>query len=47
MTGTTTTSAFRDAGLSALVALGLFGPMIGLKTESAPGGLYLVPRVIE
>ena len=44
MTGTTTTSAFRDAGLSALVALGLFGPMIGLKTESAPGGLYLVPR---
>ena len=34
----------KDAGISALVALGLFGPMIGLKTESAPTGLFLVPR---
>ncbi len=38
------TSAFRDAGLSALVALGLFGPMIGLRTEAGPTGLFLVPR---
>jgi len=34
----------KDAGLSALVALGLFGPMIGLKTESGATGLFLVPR---
>ncbi len=34
----------RDAGISALVALGLFGPMIGLKTESFNGPLELVPR---
>ena len=35
----------RDAFLSALVALGLFGPMIGLRTESFGGGpLELVPR---
>jgi branched-chain amino acid transport system permease protein len=36
--------ALRDAGLSALVALGLFGPMIGLKTEEGARSLYLVPR---
>ncbi len=34
----------RDAGLSGLVAVGLFGPMIGLKTESGATGLFLVPR---
>ncbi len=34
----------KDAGLSALVALGLFGPMIGLKTEAGATGLFLVPR---
>jgi len=34
----------RDAGISALVALGLFGPMIGLKTESGATGLFLVTR---
>ena len=34
----------RDAGVSALVALGLFGPMIGLKTEAGATGLFLVPR---
>ncbi|MDP9095322.1 MAG: high-affinity branched-chain amino acid ABC transporter permease LivM [Pseudomonadota bacterium] len=34
----------RDAGLSALVALGLFAPMIGLLTVSAPGGLFLQTR---
>ena len=36
--------ALRDAGLSALVALGLFTPMIGLLTESGPQGLYLTTR---
>ena len=38
------TPALKDATISALVALGLFGPMIGLKTETASAGLYLVPR---
>jgi len=38
------TRHLRDAGLSALVALGLFGPMIGLRTESTGGPLFLVPR---
>ena len=38
------TGAFRDAGLSALVALGLFGPMLGLRTEASATGLYLLPR---
>ncbi len=37
-------AALRDAGLSALVALGLFGPMLGLRTEASATGLYLVPR---
>ena len=39
-------AALRDAGLSALVALGLFGPMIGMVTESAPDGLYLRYRPV-
>ncbi len=34
----------RDAGISALVALGLFGPMIGLRTDAGPTSLILVPR---
>ena len=38
--------ALRDAGLSALVALGLFGPMVGLLTESGPGGLFLSTRPV-
>ena len=36
----------RDAFLSALVALGLFGAMIGLRTDSGDGGLTLVPRPV-
>ena len=36
--------AFRDAGLSALVALGIFGPMIGLRTDSNETALFLTPR---
>ncbi len=36
--------ALRDAGLSALVAFGLFGPMIGLKTELGDTGLSLLWR---
>ena len=38
------TTPLKDAGLSALVALGLFGPMIGLRTESVGGPLELVTR---
>jgi branched-chain amino acid transport system permease protein len=36
--------ALRDAFLSALVALGLFGAMIGLKTDAGDSALYLTPR---
>ena len=36
--------ALRDAGLSALVAFGLFGPMIGLKTDTSDAGLMLTWR---
>ena len=36
----------KDASLSALVAFGLFGPMIGLKTESGAAGLFLLPRPV-
>src|SRR6185437_14236401 len=39
-------SALRDAVLSALVALGLFVPMIGLKTNSGAHGLYLTFRPV-
>ena len=39
-------SALRDAGLSALVALGLFGTMVGLVTTSGPGGLTLRYRPV-
>ena len=39
-----TASAVRDAALSALVAFGLFAPMIGLHTLSAPSGLTLEAR---
>ena len=37
-------AALRDAGISALIALGLFGAMLGLKTEATPTGTVLVPR---
>jgi branched-chain amino acid transport system permease protein len=37
-------AVLRDAFLSALVALGLFGAMIGLKTESGADRLFLIPR---
>ena len=36
----------RDAGLSAVVALGLFGPMVGLRLDSFGGPLVLVPRPV-
>ena len=36
--------ALKDAGLSALVAFGLFGAMIGLKTDAGPTSLVLTPR---
>jgi branched-chain amino acid transport system permease protein len=38
--------AFRDAGLSALIALGLFAPLIGLVTETGDQGLTLRARPI-
>ncbi len=34
-------AAFRDAALSACVALGLFLPLVGIRTEAAVGGLAL------
>jgi branched-chain amino acid transport system permease protein len=37
-------AALRDAGISALVAFGLFGAMIGLKTDAGPTSLILTPR---
>ena len=37
-------AALKDAGLSALVALGLFGAMLGLKTEATSAGVVLLPR---
>ncbi len=38
-------AALRDAALAALVALGLFVPLVGLRTDVAPsGGLYLRQR---
>ena len=39
-------SALRDAFLSAAVALGLFGPLIGLVTTSGEHGLFLTVRPI-
>jgi branched-chain amino acid transport system permease protein len=36
--------ALRDAGLSALVALGLFAPLIGLRTENVDAAMVLRPR---
>jgi branched-chain amino acid transport system permease protein len=37
--------ALRDAALAALVALGLFAPMVGLRTDVSPtGGLFLRTR---
>ena len=37
--------ALRDAGLAALVALGLFAPLVGLRTDVSPtGGLFLRTR---
>ncbi len=38
--------AFRDAGLSALIAIGLFAPLIGLVTENGDNGLVLRARPI-
>ena len=39
-------SPFRDAGLSALIAIGLFAPLIGLVTENGDHGLELRARPI-
>jgi branched-chain amino acid transport system permease protein len=38
-------AALKDAGIAALIALGLFSLIVGLQTETGPtGGLELVPR---
>jgi branched-chain amino acid transport system permease protein len=39
-------TALRDAGLSALIALGLFAPLIGLVTENGEHGLMLRARPV-
>ncbi len=39
-------TALRDAFLSALVALGLFAPMIGLVTTNGDNGLLLQARPV-
>src|SRR5229473_2257510 len=39
-------AALRDAGLSALIALGLFAPLIGLVTENGDNGLGLRTRPV-
>jgi branched-chain amino acid transport system permease protein len=36
------TSALKDSAIAALVALAMAGPMIGLRTDTVPGGLELV-----
>jgi branched-chain amino acid transport system permease protein len=41
-------AALRDAGLAALVAFGLFVPLVGLRTDVSPtGGLFLRTRWID
>ena len=43
--GMSPTLALRDAGLAALVAFGLFAPLVGLRTDVSPtGGLFLRTR---
>jgi branched-chain amino acid transport system permease protein len=40
-------AALKDASIAALIALLLFGPMIGLKTVTTTGGLFLRSRGTE
>ncbi len=41
-------AALRDAGLAALVAFGLFVPLVGLRTDVSPtGGLFLRTRWVD
>jgi len=37
-------ASFKDAAIAAVIALALFGPMIGLRTEVTTGGLFLSQR---
>jgi branched-chain amino acid transport system permease protein len=39
-------SALREAGRAALIAAGLFIPLVGLKTEGGPNGVTLTPRPV-
>ena len=38
------TASLKDAAIAALIALALFAPLVGLKTETKPGGLELTQR---
>ena len=40
-------NALRDAGLSALVAVGIFGVMVGLHTSEGEHGLYLTLHLVS
>jgi len=37
-------ASLTDAGIAALIAVALFGPLVGLKTEVTTGGLFLSQR---
>jgi branched-chain amino acid transport system permease protein len=37
-------ASFKDAAIAAVVALALFGPLVGLRTEVTTGGLFLSQR---
>jgi branched-chain amino acid transport system permease protein len=40
----TVAASFKDAAIAAVIALALFGPLVGLKTEVTTGGLFLSQR---
>ena len=37
-------ASFKDAAIAAVIALALFGPLVGLRTEVTTGGLFLSQR---
>ena len=39
------TASLKDSLIAAVIALALFGPIVGLKTQTEPGGLALVPHL--
>lgn len=40
----TVAASFKDAAIATVIALALFGPLVGLKTEVTTGGLFLSQR---